>query len=113
MQQGPKPGAADAGRLARERLDALSELGAEQRDEIRAQSAQIRREIESVVVPADMRDEVARAIATLGDKTAYAVRSSATAEDLPTASFAGQYDTYLNVVGADEIGEDLADRAEF
>src|SRR5205823_2460292 len=37
--------------------------------------------------------------ARLGEQAAYAVRSSATAEDLPTASFAGQQDTYLNVVG--------------
>ena len=40
-----------------------------------------------------------RALARFGEHAAYAVRSSATAEDLPTASFAGQYDTYLNVVG--------------
>ena len=39
------------------------------------------------------------ALAQLGEQAAYAVRSSATAEDLPTASFAGQQDTYLNVVG--------------
>ncbi len=38
-------------------------------------------------------------LARLGERAAYAVRSSATAEDLPTASFAGQQDTYLNVVG--------------
>ena len=38
-------------------------------------------------------------LARLGEQAAYAVRSSATAEDLPTASFAGQQDTYLNVVG--------------
>src|SRR5205085_8014792 len=38
-------------------------------------------------------------VTRLGGQAAYAVRSSATAEDLPTASFAGQQDTYLNVVG--------------
>ena len=38
-----------------------------------------------------------------GDKDAYAVRSSATAEDLPTASFAGQQDTYLNIIGKEAI----------
>ncbi len=42
---------------------------------------------------------ITRALARLGEQAAYAVRSSATAEDLPTASFAGQQDTYLNVVG--------------
>ncbi|SPF33623.1 hypothetical protein SBF1_1230002 [Candidatus Desulfosporosinus infrequens] len=39
----------------------------------------------------------------LGEKDAYAVRSSATAEDLPTASFAGQQDTYLNIIGAESL----------
>jgi pyruvate,water dikinase len=38
-----------------------------------------------------------------GEKNAYAVRSSATAEDLPSASFAGQQDTYLNIIGKDVI----------
>src|SRR5207237_4006250 len=42
-------------------------------------------------------------ITKLGDKYAYAVRSSATAEDLPTASFAGQQDTYLNIIGKEAI----------
>ena len=42
-------------------------------------------------------------LARLGDRAAYTVRSSATAEDLPTASFAGQQDTYLNVVGPTAI----------
>jgi phosphoenolpyruvate synthase/pyruvate phosphate dikinase len=39
----------------------------------------------------------------LGEEDAYAVRSSATAEDLPTASFAGQQDTYLNIIGKTAI----------
>ncbi|MBO0777940.1 MAG: phosphoenolpyruvate synthase, partial [Ktedonobacteraceae bacterium] len=39
----------------------------------------------------------------LGEHNAYAVRSSATAEDLPTASFAGQQDTYLNIIGQEAI----------
>src|SRR5690349_18143790 len=51
-------------------------------------------------------DDVAAAIAAaLDPDAAYAVRSSATAEDSPTASFAGQHDSYLNVVGADAIVE--------
>jgi pyruvate,water dikinase len=91
--------------LMRERLERLSRLHAGQRDAIRAQSAEIRREIEAAVVPADVRDEIRRAIATLGENNAYAVRSSATAEDLPSASFAGQQDTYLNIIGTDAIVE--------
>ena len=47
-------------------------------------------------------------MARLGEHAAYAVRSSATAEDLPTASFAGQQDTYLNVVGPAAILEHIS-----
>jgi pyruvate,water dikinase len=50
-----------------------------------------------------LRQEIAQWLARLGEEGAYAVRSSATAEDLPTASFAGQYDTVLNVVGLEAI----------
>src|SRR4051794_18502386 len=54
-------------------------------------------------VPAGVGAAVAEAYAKLGDRVPVAVRSSATAEDLPSASFAGQQDTYLNVVGADAV----------
>ncbi|WP_158045281.1 phosphoenolpyruvate synthase [Skermanella pratensis] len=48
---------------------------------------------------AEVRDAWRRLLAEYGDGLTAAVRSSATAEDLPTASFAGQHDTYLNVAG--------------
>ncbi|HET9169507.1 MAG TPA: rifamycin-inactivating phosphotransferase [Actinospica sp.] len=54
-------------------------------------------------MPQDVAAEIAGAIARFGEDAAYAVRSSATAEDLPTASFAGQQDTYLNIVGSAEV----------
>jgi pyruvate,water dikinase len=70
----------------------------------RLSAAEIRRAIEATPIPEDIRDEITRALRRLGDeRAAYAVRSSATAEDLPTASFAGQQDSFLNVVGAEEI----------
>src|SRR5438128_11492059 len=50
-----------------------------------------------------MHEEITRVLTRLGEKNAYAVRSSATAEDLPTASFAGQQDTYLNIIGKEAI----------
>ncbi|MEV0084819.1 phosphoenolpyruvate synthase [Saccharopolyspora sp. NPDC050642] len=50
---------------------------------------------------------IIRPLARLNEEAAYAVRSSATAEDLPTASFAGQQDTYLNVVGPAAILEHI------
>ena len=82
-----------------DRLDQLSRLNPDDREAIRALSAEIRRTIEGIAIPDDLAAEITRALAQLGEHAAYAVRSSATAEDLPTASFAGQQDTYLNVVG--------------
>jgi phosphohistidine swiveling domain-containing protein len=54
-------------------------------------------------VPAPVADDVCRAYMALGKDVPVAVRSSATAEDLPSASFAGQQDTYLNVVGTQAV----------
>lgn len=82
-----------------DRLDRLSRLEAADRDSIRVLSAQIRRAVEECVIPDDVVSEIVRSLARLGEQAAYAVRSSATTEDLPTASFAGQQDTYLNVSG--------------
>lgn len=63
----------------------------------------IRAHLEQRPVPEAVAAAVRDALATRGAVPAWAVRSSATAEDLPGASFAGQQDTYLNVVGADAI----------
>jgi pyruvate,water dikinase len=86
-----------------DRLDGLSRLKPDDREAIRARSAEIRRTVEGIAIPDDLATAITRRLARLGDDTAYAVRSSATAEDLPTASFAGQQDTYLNVVGSAAI----------
>jgi len=82
-----------------ELLDQLSLLKVEDRDKIVELSGEIRRVIEGIAIPQDINEEIARFLTRLGEKNAYAVRSSATAEDLPTASFAGQQDTYLNIIG--------------
>lgn len=82
-----------------DRLDQLSRLDPDDREAIRTLSAEIRRTIEGIAVPGDLAAAITRALNRLGEQAAYAVRSSATAEDLPTASFAGQQDTYLNVMG--------------
>lgn len=82
-----------------DRLDRLSRLKPDDREAIRALSAEIRRTLEGIAIPDDLAAEITRPLARLGEQAAYAVRSSATAEDMPTASFAGQQDTYLNVVG--------------
>jgi phosphoenolpyruvate synthase/pyruvate phosphate dikinase len=82
-----------------DRLDRLSRLEPDDREAIRALSAEIRRTLERIDLPSDLAAAITRELARLGEHAAYAVRSSATAEDLPAASFAGQQDTYLNVVG--------------
>ena len=86
-----------------DRLDRLSRLNPNDREAVRTLSAEIRRTIEGIAIPEDLAAAITRALAQLGEQAAYAVRSSATAEDLPTASFAGQQDTYLNVVGTAAI----------
>ncbi len=86
-----------------ELLEQLSFLKVEDRDKIGELSGKIRRIIERIPIPEDISEEIARFISKLGEKNAYAVRSSATAEDLPSASFAGQQDTYLNIIGKDAI----------
>ncbi len=71
--------------------------------------ANIRYVIEQAKIPDSLGDEILEAyhklIKLIGDKTTFAVRSSATAEDLPDASFAGQQDTHLNISGEKEILE--------
>jgi pyruvate,water dikinase len=89
-------------------LDRLSGVEAEDREAVRAISAEVRRAIEGVTVPGELSSPIADALARLGAEAAYAVRSSATAEDLPTVSFAGQQDTYLDVVGPNAILEHIS-----
>ncbi|MFJ4338382.1 rifamycin-inactivating phosphotransferase [Streptomyces sp. NPDC088915] len=84
-------------------LDRLSRLDPDDREATRTLSAEVRRAVEAVAVPEDVAEAITGALARFGAHDAYAVRSSATAEDLPTASFAGQQDSYLNVVGPAEV----------
>ncbi|MFI9383641.1 PEP/pyruvate-binding domain-containing protein [Kutzneria sp. NPDC052558] len=64
---------------------------------------QVREVLQGVEIPADIADEIRAGYRALGPDAPVAVRSSATAEDLPFASFAGQQDTYLNIVGEDAV----------
>ncbi len=84
-------------------MDQLSSLKVEDREKIAKVSGEIRKIIEEITIPKDIDEVITCHLTKLGDKKAYAVRSSATAEDLPTASFAGQQDTYLNIKGKDSI----------
>lgn len=84
-------------------LDLLSKVDPDDRAAVRALSAEIRAVVEGAPVPDDVVAAIGASLARLGEQAACAVRSSATAEDLPTASFAGQQDSYLNVVGPAEV----------
>ncbi|MCK4331888.1 MAG: phosphoenolpyruvate synthase, partial [Dehalococcoidia bacterium] len=80
----------------------LENLDVNDSKELQEVSKLIKSKISSSSVPADMIDEIKRAYRKLGGGLV-AVRSSATAEDLPEASFAGQQSTFLNVQGEDEV----------
>ncbi|PWS26120.1 phosphoenolpyruvate synthase [Pedobacter yonginense] len=95
--------------LIKEFIEDLCLLKTEDRDKIRELSSDIRRAFSIKFLPKDIIEEVTIQVENLGKENAYAVRSSATAEDLPTASFAGQQDTYLNVIGIDKILKRISD----
>ncbi|NLU96150.1 phosphoenolpyruvate synthase [Chitinophaga sp. Ak27] len=80
-------------------LQQLTGLTADQQKAVSEISGNIRHLIAQIPIPVDIVATIRQQLATFGENTAFAVRSSATAEDLPTASFAGQQDSYLNVTG--------------
>ena len=84
-------------------LQQLTKLKKEERAQIGEMSKKIREVIMAVEIPSDVVEAVAHYLSRFGNEHAYAVRSSATAEDLPYASFAGQQDTYLNIIGEEAI----------
>jgi phosphoenolpyruvate synthase/pyruvate phosphate dikinase len=91
-----------------EALDRLTQQDPGDRDGIRTYAAELRKTIEAIAMPDDLAAAITGAVARLDEHVAYAVRSSATAEDLPTASFAGQQDTFLNVAGPAAILEHVS-----
>lgn len=83
-------------------IDALDAAGSDP-NELAELAKQARDAMLAAPVPTVIEDAVRRGYTELGERAPVAVRSSATAEDLPSASFAGQQDTYLNVVGGDAV----------
>jgi pyruvate,water dikinase len=83
----------------------LTTLNPEDVRELALAGAQIRQWITEAPLPQRLNDDIRAAFALLDadGKGSFAVRSSATAEDLPDASFAGQQETFLNVVGFDDV----------
>jgi rifampicin phosphotransferase len=84
-------------------LDQLTKLKVEDREQNHEVSRKIRQIIMETEIPIDVVKAVTNYLSKFGAEHAYAVRSSATAEDLPHASFAGQHDTYLNIIGKEAI----------
>ncbi|MBC2067807.1 phosphoenolpyruvate synthase [Listeria booriae] len=84
-------------------LHQLSAQKITNQDQISKIGQSIRALIEEIEIPREIEAEITTNLAKIGFEQAYAIRSSATAEDLPTASFAGQHDTYLNIIGKTEI----------
>lgn len=82
---------------------ALDELEAADLTRLRKVGEEIRAHLQQLTVPAAISNEIVNAWLRQGPAAFYAVRSSATAEDLPGASFAGQQDTYLNIKGQEEL----------
>lgn len=85
----------------------LRNLNVENTEELNRVSEEIKKMISETRIPEDIDLEIRKAYRELGDgkEVFVAIRSSATAEDLPDASFAGQQDTYLNVKGEGNVVE--------
>jgi phosphohistidine swiveling domain-containing protein len=93
--------AADAG--LESTLAALAAADAEDTERLAGLAKEARSRLQGASVSDVLGRAIAEAYGGLGDGIPVAVRSSATAEDLPGASFAGQQDTYLNIVGSESV----------
>nr|WP_095532019.1 phosphoenolpyruvate synthase [Gottschalkia acidurici] len=89
-------------------LDILKDLDTEDTTELETKSAEVRMLIIQAEIPEDIKKDIIDAYEEFSKKVnvkdpEVAIRSSATAEDLPDASFAGQQDTYLHINGTEEV----------
>nr|WP_232337206.1 phosphoenolpyruvate synthase [Thermoactinomyces sp. CICC 10523] len=84
-------------------LDELNAVNPNDLPRLRKLGERIRAHIRQLDIPVRLAEQIVQAWEKVGKEYAYAVRSSATAEDLPAASFAGQQDTFLNIRGQDEL----------
>jgi pyruvate,water dikinase len=84
-------------------LDQLTALHADDLDQISEISRHIRQIVMEAEIPPEVEKAVAHRLSRFGEKHAFAVRSSATAEDMLQASFAGQLDSFLNIIGLEAI----------
>jgi pyruvate, water dikinase len=93
------------GKLGERIRERLAKLDTEDVSALAEAGAEIRGWVEAAPLQPELERQVREAYGKLGgdDKASFAVRSSATAEDLPDASFAGQQETFLNIRGADNV----------
>jgi pyruvate,water dikinase len=92
--------------LCKERNDIyklLNAITSEDIKTVRTVGKQVRETLLKMDIPKDVADDCIKIWQNMGSSDAYSVRSSATAEDLPDASFAGQQDTYLNIIGESDL----------
>ena len=89
--------------LSEKLYSALERITLDDLETAREIGQQIRADLQAIPVPPEIAAAIIRMWQAQGSEHAYAVRSSATAEDLPDASFAGQQDTYLNVIGEEAL----------
>ncbi len=94
---------AERGKIPEAIQQILSDLNVDSLENLSLRGSKVRRLIQSIEFPRDLEEEIVAAYGRLceeyGEDTDVAVRSSATAEDLPDASFAGQQETFLNIRG--------------
>ena len=95
----------DTAKLRTKIKDILKDLKADETQKISKASKEIKDAILAARLPDDLRKEIELAYQKLGKDVFVAVRSSATAEDLPVASFAGQQATFLNIKGAKNVSK--------
>ncbi|PRQ08658.1 phosphoenolpyruvate synthase [Enhygromyxa salina] len=84
-------------------MDQVDALAPDDLDGVRRLGAQLREQLERTPIPAPIAEQIRVAFEQVQGDHAWAVRSSATLEDLAEASFAGQQDTYLNVRGLERL----------
>ncbi len=83
----------------------LEKLDVDDNEALNATSDKVKTMVSTAKMPAKIKTEILESYKKMGNTTVVAVRSSATAEDLPDASFAGQQDTFLNILGEKDLLE--------
>ncbi|OQX51414.1 phosphoenolpyruvate synthase [candidate division CPR3 bacterium 4484_211] len=92
-------------KLTQKLKEILNPIEVENTNSLQKASANIKLLIIQSQIPPKIEKEITQAYKKLGARTKVAVRSSATAEDLPEASFAGQQETFLNISGPNQVAE--------